>query len=204
MYSTRGIRVWGRVLLSCDNHALTCNSEGCLRFAFYSRYTRSCVCSYWDVIFVFQLATPRAVSVSQSPQVMCFRLSIHTGICLFSSYIPQLSVLSLFRDTCLPEPVLMEVLCLSSRSSHLWEPSPLRMCTYCHVSEFPWLKITGSGLDIWALLLQLQSNITAHNQWLSKTRSIPYWTTSVLRMRPFESSGVLCYDRRLAGQSILE
>jgi hypothetical protein len=28
--------------------------------------------------------------------------------------------------------------------------------------------------------LQLQSIITAHNQWLSKTRSIPYWTTSVL------------------------
>jgi hypothetical protein len=27
--------------------------------------------------------------------------------------------------------------------------------------------------------LQLQSIITAHNQWLSKTRSIPCWTTSV-------------------------
>jgi hypothetical protein len=27
--------------------------------------------------------------------------------------------------------------------------------------------------------LQLQSIITAHNQWLSKTRSIPYWTTGV-------------------------
>jgi hypothetical protein len=27
--------------------------------------------------------------------------------------------------------------------------------------------------------LQLQSIITAHNQWLSKTRSIPYWTASV-------------------------
>jgi hypothetical protein len=27
--------------------------------------------------------------------------------------------------------------------------------------------------------LQLQSLMTAHNQWLSKTRSIPYWTTSV-------------------------
>jgi hypothetical protein len=29
------------------------------------------------------------------------------------------------------------------------------------------------------LLLQLQLIITAHNQWLSETRSIPYWTTSV-------------------------
>jgi hypothetical protein len=31
---------------------------------------------------------------------------------------------------------------------------------------------------IWTFL-QLQSIITAHNQWLSKNRSIPYWTTSV-------------------------
>jgi hypothetical protein len=27
--------------------------------------------------------------------------------------------------------------------------------------------------------LQLQSIMSAHSQWLSKTRSIPYWTTSV-------------------------
>jgi hypothetical protein len=32
-------------------------------------------------------------------------------------------------------------------------------------------------LDLLALLLQLQSIITAHNRWLPKTRSIPYWTT---------------------------
>jgi hypothetical protein len=38
-----------------------------------------------------------------------------------------------------------------------------------------------TGLDLLALLrvLQLQSIITAHNQWLPKTRSIPYWTMSV-------------------------
>jgi hypothetical protein len=34
-------------------------------------------------------------------------------------------------------------------------------------------------LDSLALPLQLQPIITAHNQWLSKTRSIPYRTTSV-------------------------
>jgi hypothetical protein len=34
-------------------------------------------------------------------------------------------------------------------------------------------------LDLLALLLQLQSIITAHNQWLPETRSIPYWTISV-------------------------
>jgi hypothetical protein len=34
-------------------------------------------------------------------------------------------------------------------------------------------------LDLLALLLQLHPIITAHNQCLSKTRSIPYWTTIV-------------------------
>jgi hypothetical protein len=34
-------------------------------------------------------------------------------------------------------------------------------------------------LDLLILLLQLQPIITAHNQWLSATRSIPYWTTIV-------------------------
>jgi hypothetical protein len=34
-------------------------------------------------------------------------------------------------------------------------------------------------LDLLALLLQLQSVITAHNHWLHTTRSIPDWTTSV-------------------------
>jgi hypothetical protein len=33
-------------------------------------------------------------------------------------------------------------------------------------------------LDILALWLQLQSIIAGHNQWPSKTCSIPYWTTS--------------------------
>jgi hypothetical protein len=34
-------------------------------------------------------------------------------------------------------------------------------------------------LDLFCTALQLQSIIAAHNQWLSKTRSIPYWTTTV-------------------------
>jgi hypothetical protein len=41
----------------------------------------------------------------------------------------------------------------------------------------------GSGLDLLALLLQLLfitiNYITAHNQWLLNTCSIPYWTMSV-------------------------
>jgi hypothetical protein len=32
-------------------------------------------------------------------------------------------------------------------------------------------------LDSLAILLQLQSSITVHNQWLLETRYIPYWAT---------------------------
>jgi hypothetical protein len=46
-------------------------------------------------------------------------------------------------------------------------------------------------LDLLALRLQLQSIITAHNRWLSQTRSIPYWTTSVF------SSTVTNDERRI-------
>jgi hypothetical protein len=63
--------------------------------------------------------------------------------------------------------------------------------------------------------------MTAHNQWLSKTRSIPYWTTSVFSStvtnadesllthwtslwKPLLSVWVwvFCYDRRSLGQSV--
>jgi hypothetical protein len=39
-------------------------------------------------------------------------------------------------------------------------------------------------LDLLALLLQLQSIMTAHNEWLYKIHSIPYWTTSVFSSAP--------------------
>jgi hypothetical protein len=44
--------------------------------------------------------------------------------------------------------------------------------------------------------LQLQSIITAHNQWLSTTRSIPYWSTSV------SSSTVTNDERRIAAHTL--
>jgi hypothetical protein len=44
--------------------------------------------------------------------------------------------------------------------------------------------------------LQLQSILTAHNQWLSKTRSIPYWTTSVF------SSAVTNDERRITAHTL--
>jgi hypothetical protein len=45
--------------------------------------------------------------------------------------------------------------------------------------------------------LQLQSIITAHNQWLSTTRSIPCWTTSVF------SSTVTSDEQRISPEWIL-
>jgi hypothetical protein len=41
-------------------------------------------------------------------------------------------------------------------------------------------NIAGSGLDLVALLLQLQSMTTAHSQWLLTTRSITFWTIECL------------------------
>jgi hypothetical protein len=56
---------------------------------------------------------------------------------------------------------------------------------YNQVSVIPWLIITGIALNDWIYwhfyynYSQLQSPVTAHNRWLSMTRSIPSWTTSV-------------------------
>jgi hypothetical protein len=85
-------------------------------------------------------------------------------------------------------------------------------------------------MHLLTLILQLQSITRVHDQWLSKTRSIPYWTMSVfssavtdlvLIYESVTSSTAtalnddcrtnelfwvwgLCYDRRSAGQSVLE
>jgi hypothetical protein len=70
---------------------------------------------------------------------------------------------------------------------------------YCHWSGVPWLIITGcwiGWLDLLALYynyLQLQSLVTAYNRWLSKTRSIPSWTTSV-----FSSTATDLHEWRLS------
>jgi hypothetical protein len=59
--------------------------------------------------------------------------------------------------------------------------SPIILLHNVMYEEFAWLIITGSRLDDWIYWhsLQLQLIITAHNQWLLKTRSNSYWTTSV-------------------------
>jgi hypothetical protein len=70
----------------------------------------------------------------------------------------------------------------------------VHMYEYCHVSGIPWLIITDSGLDDWiSRNLLLQSIITAHNQWLSKTCSIPYWTTSVFYCDWLGSDSRICH-----------
>jgi hypothetical protein len=52
-------------------------------------------------------------------------------------------------------------------------------CGMCILSHVLWPIITGSGLDDWIYWHSFTITIiTAHNQWLSKTCSIPYWTTS--------------------------
>jgi hypothetical protein len=54
-----------------------------------------------------------------------------------------------------------------------------------HHTVTVWGSVTNNNgfwirwLDLLALLLQLKSLWAAHNQWLLKTRSVPYWTTSV-------------------------
>jgi hypothetical protein len=69
---------------------------------------------------------------------------------------------------------------MSSELEMAWKNWSRPIPTYCHVSRVPWLIITGFGLDdyiYWRLILQ--SLTRAHNQWLTKTRYIPSWTTSV-------------------------
>jgi hypothetical protein len=48
-------------------------------------------------------------------------------------------------------------------------------------------------LDLLALLLQLQSIMTAHNQWLSMTSSIPCWTTSVFSSTMMNDESLLTH-----------
>jgi hypothetical protein len=56
--------------------------------------------------------------------------------------------------------------------------------------------------------LQLEPIITAHNQWLSTTRSIPYWTTSVFSFtvtndeRRFTAQSFSCLERSLPDESL--
>jgi hypothetical protein len=77
--------------------------------------------------------------------------------------------------------------------------------SYIYILLRVWGSVTNNNgfwigwLDLLALRLQLQSIITAHNQWLSKTRSIPYWTTSDFCMIDL----VLIYESVTASASLV-
>jgi hypothetical protein len=74
-------------------------------------------------------------------------------------------------------------LLLTSFLRHPWHLLPFIL--YYHVSGVLWRIITGSGLDGWiywtpSVTVTLKYNqLEQLSQWLSKTRSIPYWTMSV-------------------------
>jgi hypothetical protein len=61
-------------------------------------------------------------------------------------------------------------------SNTTWR-SNIIFCGYCHV----WIVCVFwiGWLDLLTPSLQFKPIITAHSQWLSKTRSIHYWSTSV-------------------------
>jgi hypothetical protein len=75
---------------------------------------------------------------------------------------------------------------------------------YCHVSTVPWLIITGSGLDL--LELRLQSpliTINYESSWsTTKTRSTPYWTTSVFPSAVTDL--VLIYESVTSAASVIQ
>jgi hypothetical protein len=52
---------------------------------------------------------------------------------------------------------------------------------YCHVSGVPWLIIMGSRLAVWIYwhFYCNYNNISSQSMTVSKTRAIPYWTTSL-------------------------
>jgi hypothetical protein len=76
----------------------------------------------------------------------------------------------------------MHFLLVQYQGKKLLRSSAIDINMYCHTFQVGVTNNNGfwiGWLDLLALLLELQSIIKAHNQWHSKTRSIPYWTTSV-------------------------
>jgi hypothetical protein len=72
---------------------------------------------------------------------------------------------------------------------------------YCHVFGVPWL-IMGSGFVDW-VYWHFFTIITAHNQWLSTTRSFPYWTTSVFSSTVTNDKSLLTHWTLLLSLSLM-
>jgi hypothetical protein len=103
-------------------------------------------------------------------------------------------------------PLLCSGVRMRSRANWLYSCSATLALgnEYCHVHGVYVTNNNGfwtGWLDLLALLLRLQSIITAHSQWLSKTRSIPYWTASVLYSTVTDL--VLIYDSVTSSASVV-
>jgi hypothetical protein len=80
----------------------------------------------------------------------------------------------------------------------------LHVTKYCHVWGICVTNNNGfwlGWLDLLALLLQLQLIVLASNQWVSKTRPIPHWTTSVFSSTVTDL--VLIYESLTSSASVV-
>jgi hypothetical protein len=141
----------------------------------------TCLRSIWNVFSYISFPTDQiGVAVTHCTciwEVIGSNLDRHTGctnwwLSLFFSVSP-----GWFRDSTsiTSHPTIRR--CIAYILETSWSNA------YCHVRGVCVTNNNGfwiGWLDLLALLLQLQPIITAHNQWPSKTRSIPYWTTNVL------------------------
>jgi hypothetical protein len=66
---------------------------------------------------------------------------------------------------------------LTNTAQYITRIFTIQVYEHPQLSGVPWLIITGSGLD--GFIGTSITITTDHNQLMSKTRSIPYWTTSV-------------------------
>jgi hypothetical protein len=82
----------------------------------------------------------------------------------------------------------------------MYQDYGLNIVTY---EGFAWLIITGSGLDdsIYWHFFTVTINCNSSNEWVSKTRSIPYWTTSVFP--PTVTDLVLIYESVTPSASVV-
>jgi hypothetical protein len=80
--------------------------------------------------------------------------------------------------------------------SHVKGPPCWCFLMYCHVFRGSVTNNNGlwiGWLDLLIPSVQLQSIIAAHNQWSSKTHSIPYWTRSVFHCDWLGSDLRICH-----------
>jgi hypothetical protein len=92
-------------------------------------------------------------------------------------------------------------------SYHIWLHNPWQGTLIFLILSRIWDFVTNNNgiwiglLDLLTHRLQLQPIITAHNPWLPKTRTIPYWTTSVFSSTVIDL--VLIYESVTCSASVV-